>query len=386
MSIYLDYSATTPVDPKVYQAMIPYFNEKFANPSSIHSLGRAVREDVDKARATVAKSIGADPHEIIFTASGSESDNMALRGIAEKFKNKGNHIITSAIEHKAILQTCHYLEKHGFEVTYLPVDGDGLVRVEDFRNAVKDTTILVSLMLVNNEIGTIQPVREIAAIAREKGILVHTDAVQAMGKMKIDVGELGVDLLTFSGHKICCPKGIGVLYIDENLKDSIEPLVFGGSQEFGLRAGTENVANIAGLAKACEIIMDNLNEESARIKHLRDLFEKRILTEIPKTYINGHKDKRVCSVSNIAFKYVEAEAIMIYADDVCCSTGSACTSESVDASHVLYALGVDPVDLHGAIRFSFGRFNTEEEINTAVDMIKTSVEKLRAMSPLEQQL
>lgn len=386
MSIYLDYSATTPVDPKVYQAMIPYFTEKFANPSSIHSLGRAVREDVDKARATVAKSIGAEPHEIIFTASGSESDNMAIRGIAEKFKSKGNHIITCAIEHKAVLLTCKYLEKHGFEVTYLPVDSDGLVRVEDFRNAIRDTTILVSIMLVNNEVGTIQPIKEIAEIARQHGILVHTDAVQAMGKMKIDVGELGVDLLTFSGHKICCPKGIGVLYVDENLKDSIEPLVFGGSQEFGLRAGTENVANIVGLAKACEIIMDNLNEEAARIKHLRDLFENRILSEIPKTYVNGHKDKRVCSVTNIAFKFVEAEAIMIYADDVCCSTGSACTSESVDASHVLYALGVDPVDLHGAIRFSFGRFNTEDEINTAVDMIKSAVVKLRAMSPLAQQI
>ncbi|MGE4318908.1 MAG: cysteine desulfurase family protein [Deferribacterales bacterium] len=384
MSIYLDYSATTPVDPKVFEAMTPYFKEKFANPSSIHALGRAVREDVDKARETVAKSIGAEAHEIIFTGSGTAADNMALRGIAEKYKEKGNHIITCAIEHKAILQTCKYLEKHGFEVTYLPVDKDGLVSVDDFRKAVRKETILVSIMLVNNEIGSLQPLKEISEIAKKHHIIVHTDAVQAMGKMKIDVGELGVDLLTFSGHKICGPKGIGVLYIDENLKDEIEPLVFGGSQEFGLRAGTESVPNIIGLAKACEIVMDSLDEEVSHIKHLRDLFENRILGEIPKTYVNGHREKRVCSVSNIAFKFIEAEALMIYADEICCSTGSACTSESVDASHVLYAIGVDPVDLHGSIRFSFGRFNTEEEINRAVDMIKDSVTRLRAMSPLAQ--
>lgn len=384
MSIYLDYSATTPIDPRVFEAMIPYFKEKFANPSSIHSLGRVVREDVDKARATIAKSIGAEPHEIIFTASGSSSDNMAIRSIAEKFADRGKHIITCAIEHKAVLQTCKYLEKHGYEVTYLPVDKDGLVSVEDFKSAIRRDTILVSIMLVNNEIGTIQPIREISDIAKKHQIFVHTDAVQAMGKMKIDVGELGVDLLTFSGHKICAPKGIGVLYVDENLKDDMVPLVFGGSQEFGLRAGTENVPNIIGLAKACEIVMDELDEETTRIRHLRDLFENRILNEIPKTYVNGSREKRVCSVTNIAFKYIEAEALMIYADEICCSTGSACTSESVDASHVLYAIGVDPVDLHGSIRFSFGRFNTEEEINRAVDMIKESVERLRAMSPLAQ--
>jgi cysteine desulfurase len=384
MSIYLDYSATTPIDPRVFEAMIPYFKEKFANPSSIHSLGRVVREDVDKARATIAKSIGAEPHEIIFTASGSSSDNMAIRSIAEKFADRGKHIITCAIEHKAVLQTCKYLEKHGYEVTYLPVDKEGLVSVEDFKSAIRRDTILVSIMLVNNEIGTIQPIREISDIAKKHQIFVHTDAVQAMGKMKIDVGELGVDLLTFSGHKICAPKGIGVLYVDENLKDDMVPLVFGGSQEFGLRAGTENVPNIIGLAKACEIVMDELDEETTRIRHLRDLFENRILNEIPKTYVNGSREKRVCSVTNIAFKYIEAEALMIYADEICCSTGSACTSESVDASHVLYAIGVDPVDLHGSIRFSFGRFNTEEEINRAVDMIKESVERLRAMSPLAQ--
>jgi len=384
MAIYLDYSATTPVDPRVYESMIPYFKEKFANPSSIHSLGRAVREDVDKARETIAKLIGAESAEIIFTGSGSASDNMAIRGIAETHRSKGNHIITSAIEHKAILQTCHYLEKHGYEVTYLPVDKDGLVSVKDFENAVKDSTILVSIMLANNEVGSIQPIKEIAEIAKKRGIVVHTDAVQAVGKMKIDVGELGVDMLTFSGHKLCAPKGIGVLYIDERLKDSMIPLVFGGSQEFGLRAGTENVAGIVGLATACQIINDNLDSEIAHIKGLRDLFEKRILTEIPKTYVNGGTEHRVCSMTNIAFKYIEAEALMIYADEICCSTGSACTSDSVDASHVLNAIGTDPVDLHGSLRFSFGRFNTEEEINTAVDMIKESIVKLRAMSPLAQ--
>jgi cysteine desulfurase len=382
MSIYLDYSATTPMDPEVFQAMIPYYTEKFANPSSIHTCGRIVREDVDKARETVAETIGATANEIIFTASGTSSDNMAIRGIAERFKDKGKHIITSVTEHKAVLQSCKYLESQGFEVTYLPVDKDGVVSVETFKNALREDTILVSIMLVNNEIGSIQPIREIAEIARKNHTLVHTDAVQAVGKMKVDVNDLGVDLLSFSGHKIYGPKGIGVLYIDENLKDEIVPLVVGGSQEFGLRAGTENVPNIIGIAMACTLVSEKLAEEVKHIRHLRDHFEKRLFEEVGECYANGSGKERVCNISNITFKYIEAEALMIYADEVCCSTGSACTADSVDASHVLYAIGVDPVDLHGTIRFSFGRFNTEEEVDKAVDIIKESVTKLRAMSPL----
>lgn len=382
MPIYLDYSATTPMDPEVFEAMKPYFMEKFANPSSIHSLGRAVREDIEDARETVAKSIGAEAHEIIFTASGTASDNMAIRGTAEMLKDKGKHIITSSVEHKAVLESCKILEEQGFEVTYLPVDKDGITPLQAVKDAIRDDTILISVMLVNNEIGTVQPIREIAEIAKGRGIVVHTDAVQAMGKMKVDVAELGVDMLTISGHKLCGPKGIGVLYIDDNLKHDFRPLVVGGAQEFGLRAGTESVPNIIGLAKSCEIISKNLEKEMVHIKKLRDLFEDRLINELGEVNINGSKDKRVCSVSNLGFRYIEAEALMIYAEDVCCSTGSACSSESVDASHVLYAIGVDPVDLHGAIRFSFGRFNTEEEVNKAVDIIKDSVLKLRAMSPL----
>lgn len=382
MAIYLDYSATTPMDPAVFEAMKPYFMEKYANPSSIHTLGRAVREDVEAARETVAKSIGAETHEVIFTASGTASDNMAIRGTAEMFKDKGRHIITTAIEHKAVLESCHVLEQQGFEVTYLPVEPNGVVSLDTLKKAIRKDTILISVMLVNNEIGTVQPVREIAETAKKHGIIMHTDAVQAMGKMKIDVGELGVDLLTISGHKLCGPKGIGVLYIDENLKSDFRPLVVGGAQEFGLRAGTESVPNIIGMAKSCEIISENLEQEAAHIRKLRDLFENRLINELGDVHINGDREKRVCSVSNLAFRYIEAEALMIYAEEVCCSTGSACSSESVDASHVLYAIGVDPVDLHGALRFSFGRFNTEEEVNRAVNIIKESVTKLRAMSPL----
>jgi cysteine desulfurase len=382
MPIYLDYSATSPVDKRVFEAMIPYLTDKYANPSSIHSLGREVREDVENARAVVASYVKCEPHEILFTASGTLSDNLAVKGMAESLKHKGKHIITTAIEHKAVLQTCKTLEKDGFEVTYLPVSKDGVVSVADFKNALRDDTTLVSVMLVNNEVGTLQPVKEIAAIARERGIVVHTDAVQAVGKLNIDVNDLGVHLMSFSGHKFCAPKGIGVLYIDENLKDSIVPIVCGGSQEYGISAGTENVANIIAVAKAIEILVEEEQEERKRILAYRDLFEKEVLERVPDTYVNGGNAERVCSVSNIAFRYIEGEALMIYAGDVCCSTGSACTSDSVDASHVLYAMNVDPVDMHGSLRFSFGRFTTEDEVHRAVDIICTSANKLRAMSPL----
>ncbi|KAA0258984.1 cysteine desulfurase [Deferribacter autotrophicus] len=382
MSIYFDNSATTPMDPRVIEAMQPYFKEKFANPSSIHILGREIREDIERARETVAKSIKAESQEIIFTASGSESDNMAIKGVAYGLREKGKHIITSKIEHKAVLETCKYLEQEGFEVTYLPVEKNGIINIDELKKAIRDDTILISIMLANNEIGTIQPIEEITKIAREKEIIVHTDAVQAMGKMPIDVSKLGVHLLTFSGHKIYAPKGIGVLYAEERIKDFLIPIIHGGHHEFGLRAGTENVPYIIGIAKACEIIENELEKDIKHVKTLRDKFESRILNEIPDTILNGDREKRVCSISNISFKYIEGEALMVYANEVCCSTGSACTSDSVDASHVLYAINVDPVDAHGALRFSFGRFNTMEEVDKAVEIIKDSVNKLRQMSPL----
>lgn len=382
MAIYFDNSATTRVDPIVRDAIVPFFCDKYGNPSSIHTVGRAVRGDLEIARQNVANIIGSDAEEIVFTASGTESDNMAIVGVARAFKHKGRHLITSAIEHKAVLETMKSLEKEGFEVTYLPVDNKGIVDMEFYKKSLRDDTILVSVMLANNEIGSIQPIKEIAELARAKGALVHTDAVQAVGKMAIDVTELGVHMLTFSGHKIYAPKGIGVLYLNSFLHGKLEPIIHGGQQEGGLRGGTENVPYIVGLGKACEILSEVLDSDIARIKNLRDTFEARILKEIPNTYVNGDTQRRVPSISNIAFKYVEGEALMVYASEICCSSGSACTSAAATPSHVLEAIDIDPVDIHGSLRFSFGRFNTMEEVDKGVDILKQSVEKLRRMSPL----
>lgn len=385
MTIYFDNSATTKVDTRVKEAMLPYFEEIYGNPSSLHNLGRIARENLENAREAVADLISAEADEIIFTGSGSESDNLAIFGIAEGLKNKGNHIITSNIEHKAVLEACGELERRGFEVTYLPVNKDGHVEIEAFEKAITDKTILATLMLANNEIGTIQPIKELAFIAREKGVIFHTDAVQAVGKMKINVSELGVHLLTFSGHKIYAPKGIGVLYIDRELKHLLHPIIFGGHHEFGLRAGTENVPYIIGIAKACEIIKKELESDIEKVKEIRNSFEDKILKEIPDCYING-KEPRVCSISNITFKYIEGEALMVYASEICCSTGSACSSDSLDASHVLKAIKINPVDAHGALRFSFGRFNSLDEVEKAVEILKYNVNKLREISPLYQQI
>ncbi|MGC8924468.1 MAG: cysteine desulfurase family protein [Calditerrivibrio sp.] len=382
MAIYFDNSATTKVDERVFESMIPYFKERFANPSSIHIEGRSIREDVEKAREIVAKTISALPEEIIFCSSGTESDNLAIKGIAFALKGKGKHIITSNIEHKAVQESCKYLEENGFDVTYLPVKKDGIIDIEDFKNALRDDTILVSIMLANNEIGTIQPIKEIGQLARKHGFILHTDAVQAVGKMNVDVCELGVHLLSFSGHKIYAPKGIGVLYIDKELKNLIQPIIHGGHQEFGIRSGTENVPYIIGISEACRIIQNELDKDIKHISAIRDRFEERVLSEIPDVYVNGDKDKRVCNISNITFRHIEAEALMVYASEICCSTGSACSSGDIDASHVLKAIKVDPVDIHGSIRFSFGRFNAIQEVDTAVDILKASVQKLREMSPL----
>jgi cysteine desulfurase len=381
MAIYFDNSATTPIDPRVYEVMVPYFREKYANPSSIHKLGRMVKEDINNARERIALFINADKDEIIFTGSGSESDNLAIKGIAFARKHKGNHIITSSIEHKAVLQTCKWLENYGFEVTYLPVDKNGFVDLETLKSHIKNSTILISVMLANNEVGTLQPVNEIVNIAKNKNIIVHTDAVQATGKMKIDVAELGVDLLTFSRHKIYAPKGIGVLYIADFLKDEIIPLIHGGGHEFGLRAGTENVPYIMGLATACDVICEEQNIEIQRITEMRDKFESIILKEIPDTYANGCNATRICNISNITFKYIEGEALMVYASEICCSTGSACTSDE-GPSHEVKAMNIDPIVLHGTLRFSFGRFNKNEEVERAVEILKESVVKLREFSPL----
>jgi cysteine desulfurase len=385
MAIYFDNSATTKVDKRVVEAMLPYFEEIFANPSSLHKPGRTAREHLENSRQKVAELLSAESEEIIFTASGSESDNMALFGIARALKHKGNHIITSNIEHKAISEACEELEKEGFEITYLPVNKTGHIEIDTFKNAITDRTILASIMLANNEIGTIQPIKELATVAREKDIIFHTDAVQAVGKMKVDVSDLGVHLLSFSGHKIYAPKGIGVLYIDRELKNILKPIIYGGHHEYGLRAGTENVPYIVGIGKACEIIKAELDKDIAHIKQVRDRFEQRIINEIPDTYVNGG-EPRICSVSNITFKYIEGEALMVYASEVCCSTGSACSSDSMDASHVLKAININPVDAHGALRFSFGRFNTLEEADRAVEILKENVAKLRAISPLYQQV
>ena len=383
MAIYFDNSATTRVDPKVVEAMVPFFSELYGNVSSIHSIGRQVRPYEEQARKSVAKLINADPEEIVFTASGSESDNLAIIATARAYKHKGKHIITSAIEHKAVLETFKFLEhEEGFEVTYLPVDKYGIIDMDYFKKSLRDDTTLVSVMLANNEIGTIEPIKEIASIASKKGIIVHTDAVQAVGKMNIDVNDLGVHMLTFSGHKIYAPKGIGVLYIDIELREKIHPIIHGGQQEGGLRAGTENIPYIVGLGKACDILLEKQDTEILHIKKLRDTFEKKVLENIPDTYVNGHIELRVPSISDIVFRYIEGEALMVYAREVCCSAGSACTSASTNPSHVLSAIKVDDVDIHGALRFSFGRFNTMEEVDKAVEILKESVEKLRKMSPL----
>ena len=383
MAIYFDNSATTKVDPKVVEAMVPFFSELYGNVSSIHSIGRQVRPYEEQARKSVAKLINADPEEIVFTASGSESDNLAIIATARAYKHKGKHIITSAIEHKAVLETFKFLEhEEGFEVTYLPVDKYGVIDMDYFKKSLRDDTTFISVMLANNEIGTIEPIKEIASIATKKGIIVHTDAVQAVGKMNIDVNDLGVHMLTFSGHKIYAPKGIGVLYIDIELREKIHPIIHGGQQEGGLRAGTENIPYIVGLGKACDILLEQQDTEILHIKKLRDTFEKKVLETIPDTYINGHPELRVPSISDIVFRYIEGEALMVYAREVCCSAGSACTSASTNPSHVLSAIHVDDVDIHGALRFSFGRFNTMEEVDRAVEVLKESVEKLRKMSPL----
>ena len=380
--IYMDNAATTAVSPEVLQAMLPYFTDIYGNPSSIHSTGRDARRAVDAARKQVAAAIGAQPTEIYFTAGGSESDNWAIKGTAFAKRAKGNHIITSQIEHHAVLHTCAWLEKQGFEVTYLPVDEFGRVRVEDVEKAITDKTILISIMAANNEIGTLQPITEIGKLAKSRGILFHTDAVQAMGAIPIDVNAMNIDMLSMSGHKFHGPKGIGVLYVRKGVHPDI--FMHGGAQERGQRAGTENLAGIVGIGKAIELATQNLEANAARMSRLRDKLIDGILAEIPAVRLNGHRTERLPNNVNVSIRYIEGEAMLLRLDlaGIAGSSGSACTSGSLDPSHVLLAIGLPHEIAHGSLRLSLGTDTTEEQVDEVLRVLPGIVKDLRAMSVL----
>ncbi|MFC1917175.1 cysteine desulfurase NifS [Chloroflexota bacterium] len=380
--IYLDYAATTPTHPEVAKAMLPYFTEVFGNPSTLYECGQEAKNAVEKARSSVAKLIHARDEEIIFTSGGTEADNFAVKGIAFANEHKGSHIITSAIEHHAVTESCKFLESRGFKVTYLPVDRYGMVSTADVRKAITGKTILISIMLANNEIGTIQPISEIGRIARENKIYLHTDAVQATGHIPLDVDELGVDLLSLSAHKFYGPKGTGALYVRKGTR--IVSFMHGGGQESGRRASTENVAGIAGLGKAAEMAQLEMHEEAKRITILRDRLIKDILDRIDHTSLNGHPDKRLSNNANISFAFIEGEALLLHLDreGICVTTGSACSSTSNEASPILLAMGVAPECARGSIRFTLGKWTTGEDIDHVLEVLPPIVAKLRAISPL----
>lgn len=380
--IYLDNAATTPAREEVLQEMLPYFTEKFGNPSGIYSVAASAKEAVTLARETIAATINAKPENIFFTAGGSESDNWAIKGIAESLAHKGKHIITSKIEHHAVLHTCEYLEKRGFEVTYLDVDENGIVKIEELKRAIRHDTILISIMFANNEIGTIQPIAEIGKIARDAGIVFHTDAVQAYTQLPIDVEAMKIDMLSTSAHKINGPKGIGFLYIAGNVK--INSFIHGGAQERKLRAGTENVPGIIGFAKAAQMAIDDMEVRCASEIKLREHLIGRVLGEIPYVRLNGDRTKRLPNNANFSFQFIEGESLLIMLDmeGICASSGSACTSGSLDPSHVLLAIGLPHEIAHGSLRLTIGTMTTKEDIDFTVDKIKEIVEKLRNMSPL----
>ncbi|WP_048131188.1 cysteine desulfurase NifS [Methanolacinia petrolearia] len=379
--IYMDNAATTPTRKEVVDAMIPYMSDNFGNPSSLYSIAELSAEAVETARSQVASAIGALPKEIYFTSGGTEADNWAIKGVAFANRDKGNHIITSQVEHHAVLHTTEWLEKQGFEVTYLPVDKYGMVSPGDVRDAITDKTILITIMTANNEIGTIMPIAEIGKIAREKGVLFHTDAVQAAGHIPLDVSEMNIDMLSLSGHKFRGPKGTGALYIGKRVK--IDPLMHGGAQERHRRAGTENVPGIVGLGKAIELSAAEMEEESGRISSLRDMLIQKLL-EIPKSYLNGHPKIRLPNNVNIVFEYIEGESILLMLNrrGICASTGSACSSKSLDPSHVLMACGLPHEIIHGSLRLTLGHDTTEDDIEYVVQNIREVVQKLRNMSPL----
>ncbi len=381
MAIYLDNAATTRVDDKVIEAMTNALNI-YGNPSSVYTIGREAKSVLEQSRETVAKVINAETNEIFFTSCGTESDNWAIRGVAETLKEKGNHIITTVFEHHAVLHTCEYLEKNGFEVTYLPVGTNGIINLEDLKNAIRPTTILITVMFGNNEIGTIQPIKEIGKIARENNVLFHTDAVQAFAHEKIDVKDMNIDLLSASGHKIHASKGVGMLYIKKGIK--LTNLLHGGAQEKRRRGGTENIPNIVGFAKACEIAMEEFEENHAKITAMRNHLMDRILTEIPHTRLNGDRDSRLAGNCNISFDFIEGESILLMLDmnGIYASSGSACTSGSLDPSHVLLSLGCKHEQAHGSVRLSIGKYNTMEELDEVVEKLKPIINRLREMSPL----
>lgn len=380
--IYLDHNATTPVHPEVRKAIEPYLEEQFGNPSSIHWAGRDVRKGVEDARQEIASFFGCQPLEVVFTSSGTESDNLAIKGIAYRKGNGGKHIITSQVEHPAVINACRFLETQGFRVTYVPVNRHGIVEPDSIRDALARDTILVSVMYANNETGDIMPVPEIGAIAREAGVVMHTDAVQAAGKIPIDFGTLPVDLLTFSGHKVNALKGAGGLIVRKGIE--IEAMTHGGHQERGRRGGTENVMGIVAMGKSFQLLQSGMEKEVAETRRLRDKFEKGLFGRIPELVLNGHPTQRLPNTVNISFRFVEGEAMLLNLDmmGIACSSGSACTSGSLEPSPILLAMGADPTDAQGALRFSLGWGITDSDIEYAIDAVEAVVNKLRALSPL----
>ena len=380
--VYLDYTATTPTRPDVVKAMLPYFTDVFGNPSSIHSYGQEGKEAIEEARVKVAELIGAQDEEIVFTSGGTEADNFALKGVAYANEKKGNHIIASPIEHHAVMETCKFLEQRGFRVTFLPVDEYGLVDPDDVRRAITSETILISVMHANNEIGTIEPIAEIGKLAREAEICFHTDAVQTVGHIPVDVDEFGVDLLSLSAHKLYGPKGVGALYIRKGTK--LTPFMHGGEQERRRRAGTENIPGIVGLGKAVELVRQEMSEEAERLTLLRDRLIKGLMEQIDHVHLNGHPRARLPNNVNVSIDFVEGESMVLNLDmeGICASTGSACSSASLEPSHVLLATGVLPEQAHGSLRLTLGRWTIEEDIQRVLEVLPRIVAKLRAMSPL----
>jgi len=380
----MDNHATTPVDPRVLDAMLPFFTEKFGNAASRnHSFGWEAEKAVDDARRQIAALIHADPKEIIFTSGATESDNLALKGLVEMYREKGDHIITSVTEHRAVLDTAKRLEKQGAKVTYLPVDKDGIVNPDDINKAITEKTILISVMMANNEIGTVNPIAEIGRLAKSRGVIFHCDATQGVGKIPVDVEAMGIDLMSFSGHKIYGPKGIGALYVRrKNPRVRLAPMIYGGGHERGMRSGTLPVPLIVGFGKACEICMQVMPEESKRMIDLRERLKEGILQKLDEVYLNGHPTKRLPNNLNLSFAYVEGESVLMGLKEIAVSSGSACTSATLEPSYVIRALGVGSDLAHSSIRFGLGRFNTEEEVDYVIKRVVETIQKLREMSPL----
>ena len=383
MPIFMDYQSTTPTDPRVVEAMIPYFTEKFGNPHSrSHAYGWEAEEATEIARGHVARLINADPKEIIFTSGATEANNIALKGVGAFYKDKKNHIITVATEHKCVLDSARHMELEGFEVTYLPVEKNGLINLETLKAAIKPTTLLVSIMAVNNEIGVIQPMAEIGNITRERGVLFHTDAAQAFGKIPLDVEAMNIDLMSISGHKIYGPKGIGALFVRRRPRVRLEPLISGGGQERGMRSGTLPTPMVVGLGEAARLAKEEMQEETARIRYLSEKFLKAVMDDVPDVYLNGDREQRWPGCINLSFAYIEGESMIMAIKNLAVSSGSACTSASLEPSYVLRSIGVGEDLAHTSIRFGIGRFTTEAEVDEAIKLVTGSIEKLRAMSPL----